>query len=68
MIANDTELEVTLSRIDRLQRQVAAIRRTEANSANYRASVSGFVSEIDRLQLEVREYLLSYPEPAASAP
>ena len=67
MIANDTELQVTLKRVDRLQRQVAEIRRTEANPANYRASVSGFVSEIDRLQLEVREYLLRYPVPAASA-
>jgi hypothetical protein len=67
MIANDTELQVTLKRVDRLQRQVAEIRRTEPNPANYRASVSGFVSEIDRLQLEVREYLLSYPVPAASA-
>jgi hypothetical protein len=67
MIANDTELEVTLRRIDRLQRQVAEIRRRETNPDNYRASVSGFVTEIDRMQLEVREYLLSYPAHAASA-
>lgn len=67
MIANETELNVTLKRIERLQMQIAEIRRTESNAANYRASVSGFVSEIDRLQLEVREYLLSYPEPAVRA-
>jgi hypothetical protein len=29
----------------------------ESNATNYRASVSGFIAEIDRMQLEVREYL-----------
>jgi len=62
MIKNDTELEVSLKRIERLQLQVAQLRRTETNPANYRASVSGYVSEIDRLQLEVREYLMQFPE------
>ena len=62
MIKNDTELQVTLDRIERLQLQIAEIRKTETNPANYRASVSGFVSEMDRLQLEVREYLVSVPE------
>ncbi len=66
MIANETELAVTLKRIERLQLQIAEIRRTERNPQNYRASVSGFVSEIDRLQLEVREYLISCPDPATS--
>ena len=61
MIANDTELSVTLKRIERLQLQIAEIRRTENNPKNYRASVSGFVSEMDRLQLEVREYLMTCP-------
>lgn len=68
MITNDAELEVTLKRIDTLQRQVVEIRRTETNPDNYRASISGFVSEIDRMQLEVREYLLSYPVTAAKTP
>ena len=67
MIKNDTELKVTLERIERLQLQIAEIRKTETNPDNYRASVSGFVTEIDRLQLEVREYLMSYPEPASTA-
>ena len=65
MLANETELAVTLKRIERLQLQIAEIRRTEQNPENYRASVSGYVSEIDRLQLEVREYLMSCPDPAA---
>jgi hypothetical protein len=29
----------------------------ETNLANYRLSASGFLAEIDRMQLEVREYL-----------
>lgn len=62
MIANDKELKVTLGRIERLQLQIAEIRRTERNPDNYRASISGFVSEIDRMQLEVREYLLRCPD------
>jgi len=66
MIKNDTELKFTLERIERLQLQVAEIRKTETNPENYRASVSGFVTEIDRMQLEVREYLMSYPEPASA--
>jgi hypothetical protein len=67
MIANETELSVTLKRIERLQLQIAEIRRTEHNPQNYRASVSGFVSEIDRLQLEVREYLMTCPNEAVGA-
>lgn len=65
MIANDTELSVTLKRIERLQLQIAEIRRSERNSENCRASISGFVSEIDRMQLEVREYLMSCPDHTA---
>jgi hypothetical protein len=33
----------------------------ESNPTNYRASVSGFIAEIDRMQLEVREYLSIHP-------
>jgi hypothetical protein len=65
MIKNDTELEVSLRRVERLQLQVAQLRRTETNPANYRASVSGYVCEIDRLQLEIREYLMQFPETVA---
>ena len=32
---------------------------------NYRGSVSGFLAEIDRMQLEVREYLSIHPAEAA---
>lgn len=67
MIKNDTELKVTRDRIERLELQISEIRKTETNPDNYRTSVSGFVSEIDRLQLEVREYLMSVPEPARAS-
>lgn len=67
MIANDQELKVTLERISRFQAQVAHLRNTETNAANYHASVSGFLSEIDRMQLEVREYLSLHPEDVKAA-
>ena len=65
MIGNDTELEVTLARIRRMQDQLASLRKTETNTTNYRLSASGFIIEIDRMHLEVREYL-STPADLAS--
>ena len=67
MIANDQELRVTLDRIARLQMQVAHLRNAEVNPANYHASTSGFIAEIDRMQLEVREYLSLHPRELAAA-
>jgi len=61
MIENDQELRVTLDRIAKFQRQVAELRASETNPANYHASVSGFIAEIDRMQLEVREYTSLHP-------
>ena len=61
MITNDQELQTTLQRIAWFQNQVAQLRKTESNPANYRAAVSGFLAEIDRMQLEVREYLSFLP-------
>jgi hypothetical protein len=62
MIANDDELQVTLERIAWFQQQATHLRNTESNPTNYRAAVSGFLAEIDRMQLEVREYLSILPE------
>lgn len=56
MIANDQQLEAALQRIAWFQQQVAQLRKTEKNPINYRAASSGFLAEIDRMQLEVREY------------
>lgn len=67
MIANDQELKVTLERIARFQAQVAQLRNTEANPMNYRAAVGGFLAEIDRMQLEVREYLSLHPREVTQA-
>ncbi len=61
MIANDQQLQTTLERITWFQKQVTHLRGTETNPVNYRASVSGFLAEIDRMQLEVREYLSFLP-------
>ncbi len=61
MIANDQELKVTLDRIKKYQDQVSHLRNVETNAENYHASVSGFLAEIDRMQLEVREYLCVHP-------
>lgn len=61
MIENDNELNVTLGRIARFQQQVTQLRQTESNPNNYRAAASGFLAEIDRMQLDVREYLMQHP-------
>jgi hypothetical protein len=61
MVANDQELNVTLERIAKFQRQVAHLRNVETSPENYHGSVSGFLAEIDRMQLEVREYLSTHP-------
>jgi hypothetical protein len=66
MIVNDRELQVTQERIARLQAQVIHLRRVETNPANYHASASGFLAEIDRMQLEVRDYLSLHPAEMAA--
>ena len=62
MIADDHELNATLERIRHLQDQVAYLRQVETNPVDYHLSASGFLAEIDRMQLEVREYLSLHPE------
>jgi hypothetical protein len=57
MIRSDQELEATLERIRLFQAQLAHLRKVETNPVNYRLSASGFLAEVDRMQLEVREYL-----------
>ncbi len=61
MISSDQELEATLERIRHFQAQVRHLRKVETNPTNYRLSASGFIAEIDRMQLEVREYLSLLP-------
>jgi hypothetical protein len=61
MIKNDNELKVTMERIARFQEQVAHLRRVETHPKSYHLAASGFLAEIDRMQLEVREYLRLHP-------
>ena len=67
MIGNDQQLETTLERIAWFQKQVAHLRKTETSQANYRAAVSGFQAEIDRMQPEVRKYFSFLPAVGAGA-
>ncbi len=61
MIRNSQELEATLERIRRFQRQVEHLRQVETNPENYRLSAGGYLAEVDRMNLEVREYLSLHP-------
>src|SRR5262249_54482949 len=61
MIKNDQELQATLERIRYFQQQVEKLRQVETNPTNYRLSASGYLTEIDRMQLAVREYLWLHP-------
>lgn len=61
MIVNDKELEATQERIRHFQAQVAHLRKVETNPLAYRLSASGFLAEIDRMQVDVRDYLALHP-------
>ncbi len=61
MISNDEELQAMFDRIDRFQRQVARLREVETNPTNYRFSAEGYLAEIDRMNLAVRDYLSLHP-------
>jgi len=45
----------------RFQAQVIRLRQVEAHPANYHAAASGFLADIDCMQLEVREYWSTHP-------
>ena len=61
MIQNDQELEATKARLRYFQNQIERLRQVETNPQNYRLSAGGYLAEIDRMNLEVREYLLLHP-------
>jgi hypothetical protein len=58
MIQNDRELEVTRQRIEQFQDWLAQMRRN-AEPRDFEAMASGYRLEIERMQAEVMEYLLS---------
>ena len=61
MIQNNQKLEAMLTRIRCFQQQIEKLREVETNPQNYRLSVSGFLAEINRMNLEVREHLSLHP-------
>lgn len=61
MIRNKVELEATKERIAYFQKQVEKLREVENNPQNYRLSAGGYLAEVDRMNLEVREYLSLHP-------
>ncbi len=57
MIRNDQELEAAKERIRYFQK----LRQVETNPQNYRLSAGGYLAEIDRMNLELREYFSLHP-------
>lgn len=65
MIKDDTELRVAQERISRFHQQITHLRQIETDPQSYHAQASGFLTEIDRMQLEVRAYLMLHPQEMA---
>jgi hypothetical protein len=67
MIRTEEEYRATLRRIQDFQQQIEFLRKAETDPENYRLSASGYLAELDRMQLSVREYLWSIPTELATA-
>jgi len=61
VIKTDQEFKAMQERIKRFQQQVEKLRQVETNPSSYRLSASGYLAEIDRMSLEIREYLWLHP-------
>jgi len=61
VISCNEETRVTLMRVERFQQQVILLRQVEKNPTNYRLSAEGYLAEIDRMNLAVRDYLSMHP-------
>jgi hypothetical protein len=59
MIQNDHELEVTRQRIEQFQNWLGQMRQ-RAEPRDFEAMASGYRLEIERMQAEVMDYLLSH--------
>jgi len=57
MLKNGNELDVTKERIRYSQDQV----ERETNPHSYRLSAGGYLAEIERMNLEIREYFSLHP-------
>jgi len=67
MIHNEEEYKTTLERIAYFQKQVSHLRAMETKPENYRMSVAGFLAELDRMNLDLREYLWAHPSQLAES-
>jgi hypothetical protein len=61
MIKSADELTTTMDRIARFQQQVIALRAVATSPENYHASAAGYLAEIDRMMLDIRDYLWTPP-------
>ena len=61
MIQNNQEFEATLERIEHFQKIIEKLKAFETNPRNYELSAGGFLAEIDRMYLELVEYLSTHP-------
>jgi hypothetical protein len=59
VIKNDHELQAMLKRISYFQHQVAKLRQVETNPKNYKLSAGGYLAELDRMNLEVRIFVVA---------
>jgi D-serine dehydratase len=66
MIQDDTELQAAQEQILRFERFLAEARKTESPS-NYGVMAEGYLSEIQKMQAEIREYLNRVPERVEAA-
>lgn len=66
MIKNDVQFQATVERLGWFQQIVINIRRAETDLVSFRMSSSGFLVEIDRMNMEVREYLSLHPSELAT--
>jgi hypothetical protein len=64
MVSNDQELQVTLERMRQFQLQIANMRRVERSPESYRLPAAGYLAELDRMTLEMWDYLWSHPAEA----
>ncbi|HLG15321.1 MAG TPA: hypothetical protein VJH03_12575 [Blastocatellia bacterium] len=60
MINNDTELHAAQERVLLFERTLAEARKTYSPT-NYEAMAEGYLSEIDGMRSEIREYLSGVP-------
>lgn len=67
MITTDAQLQATQDRIGAFYKILLSLRKTEKPS-NYLLMSTGYVVEIDKMQREIKDYLMSVPQSAVCRP